>query len=97
LLVLVCYDIGDVAGSGAERLRLVSQACLNFGTRVQYSVFECHIDVAQWVRLRASLLQLFDPARDSLRFYPLCENDERRAEVFGLKKGTDPLEALVVD
>lgn len=97
VLVLVCYDIGDVAGLGGDRLRQVAQACLNFGTRVQYSVFECRISPAQWVALRAKLLQLFDPERDSIRFYALCENDERRVEVHGLSKGTDPTGPLIVD
>lgn len=95
--MVVCYDIGDVAGAGAERLRKVSQACSNYGTRVQFSVFECRLNTVQWIKLRAELLGIFDPARDSLRFYSLCESDEKRAEVHGLKKGLDLSTALIVE
>jgi CRISPR-associated protein Cas2 len=97
MLVLVCYDIGDVAGAGGERLRQVAQACSDFGSRVQFSVFECRLDEAKWVKLRARLLGLFDEEKDSLRFYILCEKDERRVEVHGLKKGVDVGGPLIVD
>lgn len=90
MFVLVCYDIGDVAGEGSERLKKVAQACLNYGVLVQYSVFECRINTPLWVMLRAKLLQIHDPKKDSLRFYALCENDERKVEVHGINKLVDP-------
>ena len=95
--MLVCYDIGNVAGAGGDRLRDVAQACLDFGVRVQYSVFECRISAPQWVKLRARLLEIFDPVEDSLRFYTLCESDERRVEVHGINKLVDPTGPLIVD
>lgn len=94
---MVCYDIGNVAGAGADRLRQVAQACGDFGTRVQFSVFECRLDEAKWVKLRARLLGIFDDQQDSLRFYLLCDRDERRVEVHGLRKGVDVTGPLVVD
>lgn len=97
MFVLVCYDIGDVAGDGGERLKHVAQACLNHGVRVQFSVFECRINAPQWAVLRARLLQIHNPMKDSLRFYVLCENDERRVEVHGIKKSIDPTGPLIVD
>lgn len=97
MLVLVCYDIGEVAGAGAERLRKVAQACQNYGVRVQYSVFECRIDTVQWVVLRARLLQIHEKEKDSLRFYFMCEADERRAEVHGVRKSVNPTGPLIVD
>lgn len=95
--MLVCYDIGDVAGAGGERLKNVAQACLNYGVRVQYSVFECRISASQWVGLRAKLLEIHEPKKDSLRFYMLCETDERRVEVHGINKLMDPTGPLIVD
>jgi len=86
-----------VAGAGAERLRQVSQACLNYGVRVQYSVFECRIDAVQWVTLKARLLQIHDGEKDSLRFYFMCEADARRAEMHGVRKAINPTGILVVD
>ena len=97
MFVLVCYDIGDVAGAGAERLKKVAQACLNYGARVQFSVFECRINAPLWVALRARLLEIHDPSRDSLRFYVLCENDERKVEVHGINKLVDPTGPLIID
>lgn len=97
MFVLICYDIGDVSGAGGDRLKKVAQACLNFGARVQYSVFECRISAPQWVGLRARLLEILEPEKDSLRFYLLCEADERKVEVHGLNKLVDPTGPLIVD
>jgi CRISPR-associated protein Cas2 len=97
VFVLVCYDIGDVANGGAERLKLVAQQCLNYGVRVQFSVFECRIGEQHWVMLRRNLLDLIDPVKDSLRFYMLCEKDEQKVEIHGKNKAVDPTGALVFD
>ena len=96
MLVLVCYDIGDVAGDGSVRLRRVAEACLNHGTRVQFSVFECRLSEALWIGLRARLLSVFDGSKDSLRFYFLCETDERKVEKHGRTSGIDPTGPLIV-
>jgi CRISPR-associated protein Cas2 len=96
VFVLVCYDIGDVEGLGGVRLRRVAEACLNHGTRVQYSVFECRISEPQWVKLRQRLLNVIDFDKDSLRFYKLCEDCQDKVEYHGLKKGLDPTGLLVL-
>ncbi len=89
MLVLVTYDIRTDSREGRRRLRQVAKACLDFGQRVQYSVFECELDPAQWTALRARLRDLIDPKADSLRFYMLGSNWHRRVEHVGAKPAID--------
>ncbi len=89
MLVLVTYDVRTEKGDGARRLRRVSKACRDFGQRVQYSVFEIEVDPAQWVLLKARLEGIIDPAEDSLRYYHLGANWQRRVEHVGAKPATD--------
>lgn len=83
--LLVTYDVSTVDRAGQRRLRRVAKACLDYGQRVQNSVFECKVDWAQFTAFRAVLLGLIDPATDSLRFYFLGDNWERRVEHHGAK------------
>lgn len=87
--MLITYDVSTEDKVGRRRLRRVSQACLDFGQRVQNSVFECEVDPAQWAALRARLLAEIDPARDSLRFYRLGAEGRRRVEHAGAKPVLD--------
>ena len=89
MLVLVSYDVATTDKGGQRRLRRVAKACQNFGQRVQYSVFECVIDPAQWTRLRGQLIDEIDPDQDSLRFYFLGSNWKRRVEHVGAKPAVD--------
>ena len=89
MLVLVSYDVSTTSPAGQRRLRRVAHACRDFGQRVQYSVFECEIDPAQWTALRARLLREIDPEEDSLRFYFLGANWRRRIEHVGAKPALD--------
>lgn len=89
MLVLVTYDVRTETPEGRKRLRRMARACLDYGQRVQYSVFECEVDPAQWTALRARLLSLYDEAEDSLRFYFLGANWKRRVEHCGAKPATD--------
>ena len=68
LLVLITYDINIAEAAGARRLRRVAKQCVNYGTRVQNSVFECQVDAAQYVKLKHLLLKEIDEEKDSLRF-----------------------------
>jgi CRISPR-associated protein Cas2 len=88
LLVLISYDV-SIEGDGHRRLRRVAKACKNCGQRVQYSVFECIVDPAQWTLLRQKLIDEIDPELDSLRFYFLGSNWKRRVEHVGAKKSVD--------
>lgn len=89
MLVLVTYDVSTTDTAGRRRLAQVARACLDFGQRVQNSVFECRVDPAQWTQLRLRLLDTFDPTEDSLRFYYLGHEGERRIEHHGTKPSID--------
>lgn len=95
-LVLVAYDVSTVTMPGRRRLRRVAKVCQNYGQRVQNSVFECWIDLAQWVALRAQLISEINPESDSLRFYFLGDNWHGRVEHVGTKPTYDPEGPLVV-
>ena len=89
MLVVVSYDVSTKDPAGARRLRRVARACVDFGQRVQDSVFECTVDPEQWTRLKLRLLGEFDPEHDSLRFYFLGANFQRRIEHHGAKAARD--------
>lgn len=87
--MLVTYDVSTETPAGRRRLRRVARACLDFGQRVQKSVFECQVDPAQWTALRARLVAEIDPTQDSLRFYRLGADGRRRVEHVGAKAALD--------
>ena len=88
-MVLVSYDVAE-DNNGKKRLHRVAKTCKNYGQRVQYSVFECLVDPAQWAALRNKLEKEIDPEYDSLRYYYLGANWKRRVEHVGAKPGYDP-------
>ncbi len=96
MFVLVSYDVATNDDGGARRLRRVAKACQNYGQRVQYSVFECIVDPAQWTVLRDRLIKEIDENRDSLRFYFLGSNWRRRVEHVGAKKAIDQEGPMIV-
>ena len=81
---------------GPRRLRRVAKVCKNYGQRVQYSVFECIVDPAQWAMMRQNLIDEIDESKDSLRFYFLGANWRRRVEHIGAKKGIDQEGPLIL-
>ncbi len=89
MLMLVTYDVNVETPIGRRCLRRVARACLDFGQRVQNSVFECEVEPAQWAMLRARLIAEIDPAVDSLRFYRLGADGRRRIEHVGAKPALD--------
>lgn len=89
MMMLVTYDVSTTTVAGRRRLRRAAKACLNFGQRVQNSVFECLVEPAEWTLLRARLLELFNPEEDSLRFYHLGANWRPRVEHHGIKETPD--------
>ena len=96
MLVLVSYDVATSEDGGQRRLRRVAKACLDYGQRVQYSVFECIIDPAQWTVLRQRLIGEIDQKSDSLRFYFLGSNWKHRVEHVGAKESIDQEGPLIV-
>ena len=95
MMVLVTYDVNTEDAVGRRRLRRVARYCENYGQRVQNSVFECWVDPAQWASLRGSLTEVVDPETDSLRFYFLGDNWQRRVEHHGAKPSFDPQGPLI--
>jgi CRISPR-associated protein Cas2 len=83
---LICFDVHD-----DKRLRKVSNELENFGSRVQRSVFECHLEVAQLQELQQRLADLLDPSADQVRYYPLCGKDKQKIIIDGVGRLTsDP-------
>jgi CRISPR-associated protein Cas2 len=89
MMVLITYDVSIESPGGKKRLRHISKACLDYGVRVQYSVFECELEPAQWSALKAKLLDIFNEETDSLRFYMLGKRWRNKVEHFGAKKSLD--------
>lgn len=89
MLVVVTYDVNTEDAAGQKRLRRVAKQCVNYGQRVQNSVFECNVDAAQYRMLKADLCELIDKERDSLRFYNLGNNYHSKIEYFGTGGGYD--------
>jgi CRISPR-associated protein Cas2 len=89
MFVLVSYDVSTTSKEGRRRLRRVARTCLDYGQRVQNSVFECQLDPEKWARLRLRLMEEYDPAEDSLRFYFLGSNWKHRVEHLGAKPSVD--------
>lgn len=96
MLVLVTYDVETVSPKGQMRLRKVAKACMNYGQRVQNSVFECVLDYSQYVRLKLELKGLMDEKHDSIRFYNLGNNYTTKVETLGIIHGFNVEEELII-
>lgn len=66
MLVLITYDVSTIDGAGKARLRKVAKECVNYGQRVQNSVFECILDASQLLLLKDRLVSLINEKEDSL-------------------------------
>lgn len=88
-MVLVTYDVSFESEDGKKRLRNIAKICLDYGVRVQYSVFECEIEPTQWLVFKDKLLSTYDPQVDSLRFYKLGKNWRHKVEHHGAKEALD--------
>lgn len=96
MLVLVTYDVNTETKEGRTRLRQVARQCVNYGQRVQNSVFECLVDPVQLAELSQRLEGIIDPEKDSLRYYNLGSNWHRRVKHVGAKPSYDPEAPMVV-
>ena len=90
MLTVITYDVNTEDPAGRQRLRKVARHCVNYGQRVQNSVFECIADAAEMVRIRERLAQLIDPEKDSLRFYYLGNKYQTKIEHVGAKPTYEP-------
>ena len=96
MLVLITYDVNTEDAAGRKRLRQIAKKCADSGQRVQNSVFECLLDAGQCRRLQAQLLSIMDPEKDSLRFYYLGKQYEKKVEHFGAKITYLPEDPLIL-
>ena len=90
MLVVITYDVNTETAAGRKRLRQIAKQCVNYGQRVQNSVFECLLDAAQCRMLQEKLVKIMDQEADSLRFYYLGNHYENRIKHFGCKTGYEP-------
>lgn len=96
MLVLITYDVNTETSAGRKRLRQIAKQCVNYGQRVQNSVFECLLDAAQCRTLQAKLCGIIDLELDSLRFYYLGNKYQTKVEHFGRDKAYEPEGELIV-
>jgi len=96
MLILVTYDVSCETNVGRNRLRHVAKECLNYGQRVQKSVFECRINTMQMAAFRSKLLKIIDPDEDSLRIYRIIEPIEKNREEIGKITAIDFEDTLII-
>ncbi|MCM1233416.1 MAG: CRISPR-associated endonuclease Cas2 [Ruminococcus flavefaciens] len=96
MLVLITYDVSTQSSAGKARLRKVAKECVNYGQRVQNSVFECILDASQLLLLKDRLVSLINESEDSLRFYYLGNNYQTKVEHFGNKTSYDAEGTLMI-
>ncbi|HUP58782.1 MAG TPA: CRISPR-associated endonuclease Cas2 [Thermoanaerobaculia bacterium] len=94
MMIVVSYDVSTTSAAGRKRLRKIAKECTNFGSRVQQSVFECHLDPTQWATLKLRLLGLFKAEEDSLRFYFMGSKWRGDVEHHGTKAVPEPDDPL---
>lgn len=96
MMILITYDVSTETREGRRRLRRVAKTCLNYGQRVQKSVFECQVNAMEMSRLKDQLLQEIDEVEDSLRIYRIIEPLEKNREEFGNSQATNFEDTLIV-
>lgn len=90
MMVLVTYDVNTETAEGRKRLRQVAKLCLDYGQRVQNSVFECSVTPAEFVEIKNELTKIIEMGTDSIRFYLLGKNWQNRVETLGRDDSYDP-------
>ena len=96
MLVLITYDVNTQTEAGRKRLRRVAKECVNYGQRVQNSVFECHMDTMKYRQVKNILEKIIDKNVDSLRFYYLGDNYKNKVEHIGANPGFDVTDTLIM-
>lgn len=96
MYILVTYDVDTTEKEGQRRLRRVAKACLDYGQRVQNSVFECELTEVQLCMLKERIKGIIDHTTDSVRFYHLNRNENRRVEVLGVEASFNVNEAIII-
>lgn len=96
MYILVTYDVDITDKSGQRRLRRVAKACLDYGQRVQNSVFECELTEVQLCMLKERIKEIIDHSLDSIRFYHLNRSENRRVEVMGVETAFNVNDAIII-
>lgn len=96
MYILITYDVDTISEKGQKRLRQVARICKDYGQRVQNSVFECEVTEAQYVQLKAALEKVMDKQLDSIRFYHLSKNENRRVITIGKETSYNVNDVLVL-
>jgi len=95
VFVLITYDVNTEDSQGKRRLRQVAKICVNYGQRVQNSVFECDLDPSQLCLVKNKLLKIIDTKKDSLRIYNLGNNYKSKVEHYGAKETYAPDDPMI--
>ena len=96
MLVLITYDVETLTAAGRKRLRRVAKKCVDYGQRVQNSVFECEVTEVQYCLLKERIKNIIDDSLDSIRFYCLSRNERRRVEILGVETAYKVGDALII-
>lgn len=96
MLILVSYDVSTETRAGRKRLRRVAKTCQSYGQRVQKSVFECQVNLAQYEELERQLLAEINDQEDNLRLYRLTEPLDKNIKEYGKFRATNFEGPLVV-
>ena len=96
MYILITYDVDTSSETGQKRLRQVAKACQDYGQRVQNSVFECEVTEAQFILLKSRIESIIDEKLDSIRFYFLKRNNQRRVSALGKVTSYDVNEAIII-
>ena len=96
MYILVTYDVDTTDKSGQRRLRRVAKACLDYGQRVQNSVFECELTEVQFCILKERIDEIIDHSLDSIRFYHLNRSENRRVELMGVETAFNVNDAIII-
>ena len=96
MYILITYDVDTISETGQKRLRQVAKVCQDYGQRVQNSVFECEVTEAQFTLLKSRIESIIDEKLDSIRFYFLRRNDQRRVSTLGKVTSYDVNEAIII-
>ncbi len=96
MIILITYDVNTTTAAGRKRLTKIAKECVNYGQRVQNSVFECDLDAAMLVKVRKLLLEIINEDEDSLRIYNLGNKYAGKIEHYGIKETYDPEGDLIL-
>jgi CRISPR-associated protein Cas2 len=96
MYILVAYDVQTLDSEGKKRLRKIAKICLNYGQRVQNSVFECKVNEQEYLLMKDEMLKVINMEEDSIRFYRLGTKYKEKVEHYGIKEPYDFEDALII-